>query len=415
MGRAVDFRRVGNLESAARILGRACRLCGSAPSHAKWCLPYFIALVSAACGSGSGADTSEELAIRDSAGIRIVTVAFDPLDHALPRVQFTVTDTATGPSAKFFDNVVGAAIFPTGVVVVDRGLSTLRLFSFSGDLLSEIGRSGDGPGEFQRISWAQKFGEDGLLVWDHELYRLSQFEVSNGSISYVGVWPSTWPATRGLVYPLGVLADSVVVLFVPSPFQSATDGLNSPTYHVRIGYDGPEIVVPGQSVFVEAGVVLRQPFRYAASVSVNGGDLWVGSGTIGELARYRSDGSIVELLRFQPGRPVTAEDREAFVADYLGSYSGSRRIVRQSVIEDVPFPDRHAAFQTALAMQSGEVILRIGSPEAPAWLSYSPAGLRKLSLPPGAYPLARHGTQAVLRYLDAMDVHRVFLARATAQ
>ena len=395
------------------LLARIFRACIRGLSEQKWYLLCFIVLAGAACESRTGADPSRLIAVHDSAGVRITSIASDPLSFDLEREQLSVIDTAIGPPGKFFVEVIGAAIFPAGIVVVDRGLSRLSLFSFEGDLLAESGRSGEGPGEFKRILWAQTFGERGLLVWDHELYRLSRFEVSDRSIRYMDAWPISWPTARGLVYPLGVLSDSTVVLFVPGPSQRTDEGLNAPAYHVRIDYDGPEIAVAGQPVFLRDGVVIRQPFTYAASVSVSSGDLWAGSGNVGSLGRYSSDGSVVEFVRFQSGPPVTDEDRETFISEYLEPYSGSRLAARQAFVKDVPFPDRHAAFQKAMAMESGELLLRMGEPDAPWWLSYSPGGMRKLELPPETYPLALSGTQAVLRYTDSSDVHWVFLARRT--
>lgn len=63
-------------------------------------------------------------------------------------------------------NAVGVSRLPDGgVIVADRGLSSLRFFAPDGSFVRSVGRKGSGPGEFDYIAWMHRCG-DSLYVQD---------------------------------------------------------------------------------------------------------------------------------------------------------------------------------------------------------------------------------------------------------
>lgn len=62
------------------------------------------------------------------------------------------------------------------IVIADGGLnSRLSVFSPNGEYMEQIGRGGEGPGEYKWISSLQVGPEDSLIVYDASLQRLSIF------------------------------------------------------------------------------------------------------------------------------------------------------------------------------------------------------------------------------------------------
>jgi 6-bladed beta-propeller len=76
------------------------------------------------------------------------------------------------------------------LLIADRVENSIRVFDTSGKLMRTVGRTGDGPGEFQAIVWAGRCGTDSLLVWDLRRRQASmigasgavarQFAIPNG-------------------------------------------------------------------------------------------------------------------------------------------------------------------------------------------------------------------------------------------
>lgn len=79
-----------------------------------------------------------------------------------------------GSPHETFGSLIGAAIGPNGeIVVADQQGPVLRLFDPSGRYIRDIGRAGQGPGEFRSIAGV-RFTPDGrVAVWDPGNQRIS--------------------------------------------------------------------------------------------------------------------------------------------------------------------------------------------------------------------------------------------------
>lgn len=87
-----------------------------------------------------------------------------------------------GEAAYLFEHVAGVVLLPGGgVAVADRGSASLRVYDADGSLQVEMGRQGEGPGEFEYINRLLVFGSDTLAVYDGSLFRLTTF-ARNGTL-----------------------------------------------------------------------------------------------------------------------------------------------------------------------------------------------------------------------------------------
>jgi hypothetical protein len=107
-----------------------------------------------------------------------------------------------------FAGIAGAVRLTNGrVVIADRGSQTLRMFDTHGAHLRDIGRVGEGPGEFRGLDGVALLRGDSIAAWDLRLRRLSVFDPTGRMAREMA------PRDLGL-FPRfkGVLNDGSVVL-----------------------------------------------------------------------------------------------------------------------------------------------------------------------------------------------------------
>lgn len=133
------------------------------------------------------------------------TVASDPE---------TVIGQMEGDSVYLFQRIREARMLPDDrIVVADQGLSVLRIYDIDGTFLTQMGRKGEGPGEFESLSEMWIKAPDTIGVWDRGTLRLTFF-ASDGSLARtVGLEPSVESAGVGhLDFLVGQLHDGSIAL-----------------------------------------------------------------------------------------------------------------------------------------------------------------------------------------------------------
>lgn len=108
-----------------------------------------------------------------------------------PLVSIGVVD---GAAPYLFDGVTAVRLLPDGRIVVgDAGSATVRVYDQAGVFQRQMGRSGQGPGEFGYITsiWVAK--PDTLLVYDRRNLRLSRLLVSGELLGSVTLRPDGGP------------------------------------------------------------------------------------------------------------------------------------------------------------------------------------------------------------------------------
>ncbi len=140
-----------------------------------------LLLLSWGCGGSDGGSDAPAMTVRDSAGIRIVETSAPAWSEgdgwqveAVPELEL---GGATAPPQEHLAMAGDPRSFPDGRVVVGdrRPPGRVAVFSPQGDLLHEVGRPGEGPGEIVSPGSWLPLGNDTLLVLDLGAGRLSYF------------------------------------------------------------------------------------------------------------------------------------------------------------------------------------------------------------------------------------------------
>ena len=73
-----------------------------------------------------------------------------------------------GEGSSAFGDIAGVGVLGNGrIVVADARANEIRIFERSGTLVRSVGRSGRGPGEFDRILWSLHVHQDRILATDN--------------------------------------------------------------------------------------------------------------------------------------------------------------------------------------------------------------------------------------------------------
>jgi hypothetical protein len=171
---------------------------------------YCSGLAAAACLVIGFADGAGAQAIRDSAGIRLVTHARAARPASTWRIDPTPlveVGGADGMGPKMFSHILGAARLPNGdIVVSDEPAQELRVFDSQGRHVRTFGRRGRGPGEFAQIR--------GVVIRRDTIYAMDDTQGTavftlDGKLVRQVPYPSIAPYHA--VDPWGVLADGSVI------------------------------------------------------------------------------------------------------------------------------------------------------------------------------------------------------------
>ena len=147
-------------------------------------LPAMVLVVAGACEPAVEEPPSHTVV--DSAGVRVVT-NHDPEPDTTgwtvdPEPLLRVGDDPTDP-ATLFSTIRGGRLLPDGgLAVLDAPVNELRYFDSGGALLASAGGEGEGPGEF-RFPVTLTARSDTLVVFDRALLRISLFSFGGEFIS----------------------------------------------------------------------------------------------------------------------------------------------------------------------------------------------------------------------------------------
>ena len=116
----------------------------------------------------------------DSAGVTIHELPAEALTRPAPLALAATPSVRIGevggqPEYQWTRPVAGARLSDGGFAVLEQVPAEVRLFDAGGSFVRRIGRSGEGPGEFQRPSQLAVLEGDTVLVWDEGARRLSWF------------------------------------------------------------------------------------------------------------------------------------------------------------------------------------------------------------------------------------------------
>ena len=118
--------------------------------------------------------------------------------------------TLEGEDEYVFGRVASVATDGRHIYVLDRMATIVRVYDLSGEHLFDIGRPGDGPGEFRRPWVLGLTAERRLIVRDIGQARIHEFSADNGELLADWHAPGGAPTTvtdEGFIYVYGRLPD----------------------------------------------------------------------------------------------------------------------------------------------------------------------------------------------------------------
>ena len=365
--------------SVSRTLPARClRLCGG------------VALL-AACGRGE-AGRAESL-VRDSAGVRLVTVSASEVASA---PEWRLDDSSalvvgrgeTPDEGSRFYMVTGLrAVAGGGMVVVTDASKQYITFDSTGSEVSVLGRMGRGPGEFQHVELISSDSPDSLALFDAISRRLSIASPSDPPLRQLDVRASS----VGRIQPVHLFAHGGLLVRVDGPIPEATAS-GTVRHRARViivdsslrlvsdlgTFESVEAVV---RIDPEYGELWAEPPPYARRLHLHVVDslVMVAEGGPFEYRLIDGAGALRSVVRIDlPRMLVTRRMREAVrakVQRFMTDPYATREWTLLS--SDDVFPDSLSGFDRSLVSRDGRIWLRRGADAAQEiveWLVLDPSG-----------------------------------------
>ena len=267
--------------------------------------------------------------VSDSAGVSIIftRIAEDAQTCEVTGETLRIGAVDESRGTTLF-SVNGAAFLGDGrIAVLNRGTSQVKVFSPTGDLVSEFGRQGQGPEEFKSLWSIHVRGADTLVVGDYRPWRFSFFTPEGELLRRVELKPAmisrpdfAFPLRGGAGFimeePSFQAQDEMVDRVVPLRVYGE-DGENTGTvgdfWLDRYGYLSREIGYVGNPVFgakasfshLRDDLILYGTGRYEQL------EVWNIAGELQGIVRWESRGREVAPTDADVWRRQTIEDIES--------------------------------------------------------------------------------------------------------
>jgi hypothetical protein len=312
-------------------------------------------------------------------------------------------------------------VAPTGGAERPR---SIRVYDAPGRLVSDFGRSGQGPGEFGVVSSIRVRG-DTLLVHDRRNTRLTLFRMDGTVISSAGA------AGQGLCC-IGkqwfVIADGPNPLSFDAGDRPARDSMRvqigavggSPSAGQRQffvpGYERP-ICIVARSANGLCGSALMRPFVSQPIVSIAGDLIVYALPDQFEFRTYSADGTLRRISRAAvPPVPLRRAELDSARADLASGFSGDRLRALNAALDRTTFPTSRPLFTRMVGEESGAVWVSScnGADDERCWSRFGPDGrLDGVALIPDGWTVATivHGYVVLQRYDPATEARRLAVHR----
>jgi hypothetical protein len=379
-----------------------------------------------ACG---GEDARTSAVVRDSAGISIAENAAPDSArvtwwHLDPEARFDV-GKIEGTESETLYQVNGAVQLSDGrVAIANAGTSEVRYYAPDGQHIVSAGRSGGGPGEFQRITKLILLPGDSVAVVDPAARRLSVLGPTGAFAREVvatadvglnvvgrkqdGAWiASTAPRMVGDQIQSGLVRPDLVYVSVPPAGGVVLDTLGR--------FPGSEryIQIHGSAGTIEAVNIGIPPFARATTVIAEQDQLYVAAQDAAEIRVHGTDGALMRIVRTGvPLRPVTPELIAELVDRQLAGLDAERRAAAHATQPAIA-GEYVPPYGTIAVDRSGNLWVQDfpGLEDAQRWTVYDRAGsLRaRIALPTRFTPYDIGDDWILGRELDELDVEHMRL------
>ena len=260
--------------------------------------------------------------------------------------------------------------------VTDWDRKRIQKYDPQGRYIRTIGRSGQGPGEFQNV-WRPEFDSDGhLYVLDIAAQRLSFFDKESGQFLRQIKLPSDFHPTlvnrqgyfvgeKTIVEegPKGTKFTTVYGLFDDQP-QIVKEFLKT-IWEPREGSGSGEAAL----VSSLANNLSDQAFKpIPLYLLAQNDDIWVGYPETYEIRICGPDGKSKRIIRKDNDpRPVTSKDKERFLeeqeSEFFRFLPGPAQALKNKIIDAVRFPENKPAYNSFALMENGWLVVVVESPQ----------------------------------------------------
>ncbi len=323
-------------------------------------------------GKGPGGAAKEEWSagqISKSETVKIISNTKTPRPPAgLPIALYFTEDLSIGAREGDENDMFGNQIYANtdkdgNFYVTDWDRRTIRKYDPQGKHLLNIGRPGQGPGEFQNI-WRPEFDQEGnLYVSDYVVHKIIIFDNSDRFLRQI-LLPSDMEHAlmnrRGYFIgkrnfeeenPTGRKTISLIGLFdsqfkIRAEFQRTVFSPSEPSG------SGEERVVN-----LVAGLLSDSAFKPGAHYLIDQNDfVWFGYPETYEIRVYAPDGRLDRIIRrdYDP-RPVTGRDKERYLKEDAELLLNRPRLraLKNKIYDRIQFPKYKPAYVSFALMENG--------------------------------------------------------------
>ena len=382
-----------------------------------------LALALAACGADT--EPASDMVVEDSAGVRIVqhsgTPDVEPPFSFAPEPVYRYGD---GDTDHMFAAIWDGVLLSDGsAAVFDAGNSEVVLLGPEGTFRSVLASRGEGPGDVGFVPTMFALGRDSLLLEDNVNSRFTLFV--DGSLA------GTTRIPQAVSYAFsshGMDADGRMLMSSSSYRRGFPDEW-LPGYMVRFDLDtgvADTVATYDWIPFRPPEGTPENPFSHFGIVGAVGGEFLYGRTDTPELIWRRPDGSIRQIVRWEPDRVYPTEEHwDLYAADLRETapeYNPQARteeaieelvtsmLARYQLDPDEPLPLFTLPIPDDMGrVWLGEFTVPSDRGAAPSYTILSPEGLwlGSLDLPDGLRILDVVGERVLGVVKDEMDVESV--------
>jgi hypothetical protein len=276
----------------------------------------------------------------------------------------------SGAPVEVFNRIATVRTQRSGhIIVANRTPPELRVFDREGRHVRTIGRSGQGPGEYEDISDIVVRPGDALAVLDRRQRRITFLRPDGAYASSLAFDPPF--RTSPYTVSIGALDDGTMLI----GYSEVTTNTPSPQpvsvfQHIgRYNLAGVRLDSAGQFFtgenFLQAAPRGMGGFAFwdrtwgrTGQVIATGSTFVAGDASAMEVKRYSTTGAVLETHRVPiPRKAVTPADIAAFKRTSLARVSGDPAVAQRRV-EEMPYPQQYPAYERFLVDARGRIWLK---------------------------------------------------------
>lgn len=333
------------------------RRCHAAPARARtlrMLAPWAMALLSACTSAEVAMDEAPSWSSTDSAGIEIVESLRPAWSEGeawrLSEEPVLVIHATDGTEENRLLDPVSIDVDRQGRLLVGDGnqvgWNAVLVYDADGEFLFQAGGSGEGPGEFRQLWWAEAYRGDSIVAFDMGGDMLRVFDPQGRYVRQLQtpMFEREQPPRGTYGYTAGADAAYGDGSFLAYPFGLLDiEAGPGPAWYrhllIRMSPDGEGLDTLGRfeisQQYWDGGQQQSYWFAPVALSAVGEDELWFGTGESFEVRRYDASGTLDRIVRREyQRRPVTEELRAQLLEWYLDRISSSPE-VNDEVLERI--------------------------------------------------------------------------------